>query len=242
MTVARKRTHGTLVVLMSICLSAHVHPLFSQAFTRYNYASQAGGGSLNFQIAPFDEETAGSPYYSEEWKKGAVYNRDNSYTELDQLKYNLHLGELVFVYNGTQYIIPRKEQIVRFTLGEEEFTGAFDGARYSFYKMLEPGEAMVILKKFHCSITKGEPSKGYIPATKDQYVVRESIYVLKPGQDALELNPKKGMKLLSYVHDKRGEMEEYIKSNKLKMKSLEDLTAAVRHYNSISSKNAGTVK
>lgn len=239
MTMFSKKIAATTLLVASLTVGTHL--ACAQAFTRYNYASQAGGGSLNFQIAPFNEDVEGSPYYVQEWKKGAIYNKDNTFTELGQLKYNVHIDELVFLHNGTEYIVPRKEQIKRFTLGDEEFIGAFDGATYSFYQVLEPGAFMMILQKSHCTIAKGEPSKGYIPATKDQYVLKKSIYVLRPGQDAMEINPKKGLKLVSYVHDKRTEIEAYIKANKLKMKNLEDLTAAVRHYNALGAEGAGGI-
>ena len=235
MTMFSKKTAAT--TLLAASLSVGTHLADAQAFTRYNYASQAGGGSLNFQIAPFNEDVEGSPYYVQEWKKGAIYNKDNTFTELDQLKYNVHIDELIFLYNGTEYIVPRKEQIKRFTLGDEEFIGAFDGAKYAFYKVIEPGDKMLVLKNYHCSISKGQPSKGYIPATKDQYVLKERVYVLKPGQSAVEINPKRGIQLLSSVHDKRSAIEEFIKTKKLKMKSLEDLREVVRHYNALSGTN-----
>lgn len=220
-------------VLAAAFLLLSSQALFAQAFTKYNFSSAAGGASLNYKLEPFPPEVDGSPYYQDDWQPGAIYNNDNTYTELTQLKYNVYIDELVFLHEGTQYIVPRKLKIERFTLGEEEFIGAYDGERYSFFKVYEPGKPAMLLKNYKCIVEKGEPSKGYIPATKDEFIVKEKIYVYKPGLDAMEILPRRGQEILPYLQDKRDELETYIKRNRLKMRKLEDLVEIVRYYDSL---------
>lgn len=235
-----KNKHGA-TILLAAALSVSSNSLFSQAFTKYNYAAQSGA-SLNYKIEPSEKEVEGSPYYNDEWKEATIYNKDNTYAEVGQLKYNVHIDELIFVFKGVQYIIPAKEKIKRFKLGEEEFIGAHDGTKYSFYKVLVPGDKMLLLKGFQCSIVKGQPSKGYIPATKDKLVLKEHVFILKPGNDVVEINPKKGHHFLEYTYGKMDEVEAYIKDNKLKMKNLDDLTAVINHFNTLPEDAVGPSK
>src|SRR5690606_20063323 len=119
-----------------------------------------------------------------------------------------HKDELIFRYQGQSYIVGEKAKIERLTIGDEEFKGAFDGKDYSFYKILVTGDLM-LLERSECRVKKGQPSKGYIAATPDKYQTTQSIYFIKPDNNAVEINPKKGMALLSYIPDKREEVEAY---------------------------------
>lgn len=224
----------TVSIAMLITLLLPLNSAFPQAFIQYNQSSQAGGASLNYRLSPAEEKAEGSPFYNDDiWRTGTVYTRDNTYTEFKQLKYNAFLDELVFMHNGTPYIVPQKLRIQKFVLGEEEFVGAFNGSTYTFFKVLEKGPRILMIKHIRCIIEKGQPSRGYIAAKPDTYVFKEGIFILKPDNYAVEINPKKGLKILSYIPDKRNEVENYIQSSKLRMKDLEDLTAVIAFYNSL---------
>lgn len=227
-------TRDTIKIACTILLFATLanHPLNGQGFTQYNPAALVGA-SVRYKINPTEEAIEGSPYYLDEWKPAVLYMRNNTYVKLSELKYNLHKNELIFRYQGQSYLVGEKTKIERLTIGDEEFKGAFDGRDYSFYKILLSGELM-LLERSECRIKKGQPSKGYIAATPDKYQTRKGIYIIKPDNNAVEINPKKGMALLSYIPDKRDVMEAYLKVNKMKMRTLEDLTNAVKYYNTIS--------
>lgn len=229
MSQRQKNIMATLTIAATVITAS----AFSQAFVQYNQSSQAGGASLNYKLTPTEEKAEGSPFYDEDWRTGTVYTRDNTYTEFKQLRYNAFLDELVFLHNGTAYIVPHKLRIQKFILGEEEFVGAFNGSTYTFFKVLEKGPRILLIKHIRCIIEKGQPSRGYIAARPDTYVFKEDIFILKPDNYAVEINPKKGLKILTYIPDRRDEVEKYIESSKLKMKDLEDLTDVIAYYNSL---------
>src|SRR5690606_6698750 len=108
-----------------VLLTTFSPSVFSQPFVQYNLAGNQGA-SLNFNLEPAEREVEGSPYYQDEWKSGAIYNKDNTFAKLGEMKYNLCLDELVFKYQGQQYLVPGKTSIKRFELGDEEFVGAYD--------------------------------------------------------------------------------------------------------------------
>lgn len=208
---------------------------YGQAFTQYNF-NQAGG-SFNYRIEPFEEDMDGSPYYADEWRAGTVYLTNDTYVELEQLKYNVYLDEIVFLFKGKQYIIPNKTEISKLELGDETFIGAFSGKNdYSFFQVIDGNANFYLLKGYDCRVMKGEPSKGYTPGTKDRYVLKDDYYIKSALQNAIKINPRQGYDVLDYMDDdKRKEVNSYIKSNKLKMRKLEELAEVVRYYSKMSS-------
>lgn len=204
-------------------------PGLGQAFTQYNF--NQSGGSFRYQIEPEMEEIEGSPYYLDEWKPGQVYLSNNSYVELENIKYNVRLNEIVFRLKGQQYLFPDKSEIVRIKIGADTFISSItDKNEFSFFQVLEGNEQFYLLKKYKCLIRKGEPSKGYVPATNDKYVLEEDLYIKTLNREAVRINPRTGFEILNYVEDTMQEaIQNYIKSNKLKMKKTEDLAQVVQY-------------
>lgn len=206
----------------------------SQAFTNSNFS--APGQTINYAIAPFAENIDGSSYYNPEWQKGMIYFDDSATYNVDQLKYDVYHDELVFNKNGTAYLVPKKSHINRAVIGSEEFLVASHGKdKHSFFKVVERGDQISLVEKIDCTILKGEPSKGYIPATNDKFVLKDGNYYIRTTSDkkAFAINPKHGTDVLAYMTDKQGEVQSFITSNKLKMKNIDDLRKVIRYFNEL---------
>jgi hypothetical protein len=224
------RTKAFFVITL-IALSLTPDSGYAQTFTKTNYGAQ--GGSVFFKIDPMEEQRDGSPYFSDEWKSGSVYNSNRTFAELQQMKYNIEKDELIFLHEGQQYIVPGKHLIERFTLANEGFVKGFDGRNTSFYLVVQAGKQLSLVKKYTCHILKGSPSKGYIPATKDRYELKESYFLMRPNNDVLMINPRKGNSLLGLIDQRGEEVDAFIRTNKLKMNKVEDLSEVLKYYNSL---------
>lgn len=228
--------HWNKTIYMTILLplmSFLWHNLNGQGFTQYNPAALVGA-SVQYKINPAEDAIDGSPYYEDNWLPATIYLRNNTYVKVEKLKYNLYQNELIFLKDGQPYVVAEKAKVDKFTLGNENFKGAFDGKEYLFYKVIVPGKPLMLLEKSDCRIAKGQPSKGYVGATPDKYYTKKSIHIIKPDNNTVEINPKRATELLSYIPDKSADVESYIKMNKLKMRTLKDLIDVVNYYNSIS--------
>lgn len=217
-----------------MAMSMVVCNAYPQAFTSSNFS--APGQTINYAIAPFEENIEGSSYYNPDWQNGVIYFDDSAKYNIDQLKYDVYHDELIFNNKGTAYVVPKKSQIDRLTMGKQKFLGASHGKNgYSFFRVVEGGPEIALVEKSDCTILKGEPSKGYVPATNDKFVIKDGNYYIRtaPDKKAFAINPKHGIDILSYMKDKEGEVQSFITSNKLKMKNVDDLGKVIRYYNEL---------
>lgn len=220
------------LLILYCALTLLVSPVFSQAFLEYSGPGSQGAGSLNFQIAPENSAIAGDPYFQSEWQHGVVHYASTVY-EVKELKYNICLDELVFHQGNQIFLVPDKEKIVRFTVGDDTFLRVQYQNQHGFLQLLEQGTAVNLLVHYACSIKPGNPSKGYIPGTPDEYVKKESYYIQRPGDVIVPINPKRGAFILDHVGTRRADTEKFIASNKLRMRKLDDLIEVIRYLNSV---------
>lgn len=204
----------------------------SQSFSQYSFGNQ--GGALNFNIEPMGSDIDGSPYVNDSWDKATIYYANESEVTLEETKFNANSNEIIFNYKNKAYVVPDKKKITNFVIGERQFIGAFDDKnKYDFYELVANGNRMALLKKHRCSILKGDPGKGYIEGTNAKFILKEDYFIKGPNQNVVEIKPSKGIYILDHVQNYQGEVKFYIKENKLKMKTVEDLLQVIDYYNSI---------
>ncbi len=219
--------HLIIISLLLISING-----FSQAFSQYNFGNF--GGSLNFNLETTGEDIDGSPYVNDSWEAATIYYANDSQIELPETKFNTQSGDIIFNYENKAYRVPDKKTITNFLIGDRQFIGAFDDKnKYEFYELMQNGTRIALLKKYRCTILKGNPSKGYIEGTNSKYLLKEEFYVKGPNQNVVEIRPNKGIYILDHIQSHQGEVKFYIKENKLKMKTVEDLLQVIDYYNSI---------
>lgn len=218
----------TILFFLACLLVFFQAPLFGQ------YMLQMNEGTLNYRVNPSDIEVDGSPYYKDQWQRGVLYEKDGVTYEVPEMKYNVVQDEITFSYNGNVYNYPKKHTISAFDLGGDRFVGVVmddSDRKYKFFKVVAGDEKLYLLKEYDGILKKGEPSKGYIPATNDSYTVKEKLYLKTGLSDPLLVDTNDWQPLLSLVEDSRKELiSEFIKDHKLKAKREEDLISAIEFY------------
>lgn len=204
--------------------------LYGQTFTDYNFNSS--GGQLRYSLNPDEKLIEGSPFIIDSWHPCILFMEGDKTVKLDKMKLNIFLDNIIYQSNGTEYIIPNKSEVKKFTLDQTEYLGSFYESKgsYAFFQVLKLKNNIYLLKKYSCTITKGSPSKGYTPATNDHYTIRESYYIKEGNKDALAINIKKGSEILQYLSEEfQGKAKVYIAENNLKMKSVDDLMVLIEN-------------
>ncbi len=222
---------------VSTPLFAIIFCFFSQYAIAQNFATYSlnpQGGAITYSLEKDGSNIDGHPYVNPEWKSGSIYFKNSEKVDLDKIKFNANTNEIIFNFDNKSYQVPDREEISNFTLGDSDFIGAFDKKNdYHFYEVEVNGNRMALLKKYRTTIVKGTPTKGYIEGTKDKYVLKTEYYVKTANKNVEHIKLTKGIYILDYVENYQGEVKFYIKENKLKMKSIEDLKEVVTYYNNI---------
>lgn len=173
------------------------------------------------------EEVKGNPFLFEDWDtKGFIYSKGNVF-EVNKLNYNIYKEEIgalkekesVFAYD-TQYIDSVKIDDKRL----HKLNG-------KFYEALQIGSKASLYKKYETRIVEGQfnPTDG--TTQKGRLVIMDDYYVISQG-DLQKFKPSKGS-IADLFGDQAGEMNKFMKANKLKYKNEKDLISIFESYNKL---------
>lgn len=184
-------------------------------------------------------DVEGNPYLTEQWLKGSVtLVSGESYNNL-MLKYDLVKNEPLF-QNSNGEVMTFVNPVRQFTLTgaanseksdllfRNGFKAADGGTAETFYQVLSEGETP-LLKKV---VKVVDETKAFNSATAVKTFQQVQMYFLV--KDGLPLKVRKEKKvILEALGDHSPELEDYIKTNKLNLKSEPALVSLVTYYNSL---------
>jgi hypothetical protein len=180
-------------------------------------------------------DVKGSPFLNDDWVAATVkLNNGITYKENMYVKYNQEKGELYFKGKNGE-TLAFVEPVTEFTIesnGLKHYKNGYKnipGATQSdFFEILSDGTAC-LLKRTKSFILE---SKDYgSPVTIKTYQSDKKYYLII-GEDVKQIrNDTKSV--LSALRDKENQVETFIKTNKVKFKSDDDLSKVVNYYNSI---------
>ena len=222
------KTATLLCALISICYSS-----FGQKFSQITSNPQATTAIL-FTKDPNTLGIAGNPNFNTDWKQGSVTTSNGDQVDLESMQFNLFLGKILFLQNGSPYTLPDALNIQEFTIGNSTFIYTKFNRTNSkdFLQVLSSGNSVSLLKRYECNIIKGKPTSGMILATPDKYTVSSDYFVKLPDGTVDKIRAKKE-DVLEIMVDKSLEINDYVKKNKLKFKNENDLIKVFYYYNSL---------
>jgi hypothetical protein len=183
----------------------------------------------------------GTPYLSEDWMPGDV-KLANGVTSQEKmmLKYNLVDDMVLFKDkdSGEQmaFVIPVQEFTINLTDDDKLFVRRFrsgykdiDGATpTSFFEVLSDGKVQLLKK----DVKKPFENQEIGSASKTtSFIEKVKYYLVNNGKVIPVKNDKKT--LLAALGDKQAQLEEYIKTNKLTVKTDAQLGKLVDYYNTL---------
>lgn len=181
----------------------------------------------------------GSEYLYPKFVKGHVLQQNDTYYNDMELNYDVLSDKLVFLKEGQEmaFKLPIKEfQIIKSATAPvklEVYRNGFPASGSftdkSFYQVINDGKVMVLRKPVK-SITESTP---YGSAKVQKNIVNgEQYFIFKDGKmDKIKKDKKD---LLSALSDKKDQLDEFIKTKKLNLKSDDDIKALLDYYNSLS--------
>ena len=98
------------------------------------------------------------------------------------------------------------------------------------------GDGTRVLLKHRILLTESEKSQGYKEAKPARFNPQQDlIFIQPPGSHAMEFKGKKSLEELFPDHYRQ--LSEYVKSEKLKLKNLDDIVRLCIYFDSLKSVN-----
>jgi hypothetical protein len=196
-----------------------------------DYINNTITGGLNTGIP---SNVQGSPYANEEFVLGKVFvNDDKPYNGI--LRYNAYTDGIE-MKTEKGIITLLKRSYLKARIGAKLYlieSYTVNGAiRKTYFVELSQGKARLLLKQGKKYVEARSASSSY---TKDQPAKFEDerrYYIITEGNPAIEIRLK-SKEVLQALPDHRKEMQAFVKSNKLKMKTEEEVIQVLNYYNSL---------
>lgn len=176
----------------------------------------------------------GSPYVEENFANGIIYYGDKSHSA--PMRYNAFQDLIEFQQNGKAVVLDPSNTVKRVVMGETVIVplkyDANGKSKLGYFTMLDSGKVMLFAKRkiIYLEAKKGGAlDGGDMPA---QYKRSPDSYYYKTGGGELqEAGSIKSM--ISSFPDKREELTQYAKKEKISVKKEKELIQFVQYYNSL---------
>ncbi len=221
--------------------------LVGQAHAQDGFVAQTGA-PLSYNV--FDRngrtfvnpspDVAGTPFYSDEWRLGTVMVIDNRRYDSIRLRLNLLSGEVHMLDSGKREMALARGYIKEI-IWPARLAGIPDGIRFqsgfpaidaqdpfSYYEVLSEGKFWLLHSIRKVISQQKDNLSGEI---RKEYRTYEDYYVYD-GKTMQRARKDKAF-ILAALSDKRDRIGAFIETNKLKMKSIDDIKRTIDFYNTL---------
>jgi hypothetical protein len=196
-----------------------------------NYSpNNATGNSQSFNDRFLGPE--GSMYLNNEWKEGLVVLKDNTIMSGIKLRYNIYFQQMQFIRENDTLAFADPEEIKHILMGDMKFIyteyldeGVID---HGYFSIFVDGDCRLLVR----NVVTYHKTYGNSDCEKDAFFKSCNLYLQKGDHPAKLLSCGK-RSICRMLPDKEREIKAFIKVNKLKMKTQEDMARVVNFYNSI---------
>lgn len=181
----------------------------------------------------------GTPYLDEEFSKGSLSLGHSQINNID-LRYNIYEDHFEYLDEEVvKFIDPRRNQVDTVWLKGDTYLyvslEAGKKIKMTYMKMVR-GDGTRILLKHRMMLTEPEKSQGYKDAKPARFNRQQDLIFIQPtGSHAMEFKGKKSIEEL--FPDHYHQLSEYVKSEKLKLKNLDDITKLCIYFDSVKTLN-----
>ncbi|KFC23474.1 hypothetical protein [Epilithonimonas lactis] len=211
-----------LVLLVMICT-------MNQIYCQQNYKIFTGPlASVNTDFKPLGKDVLGSPYLTANFVPALVGDSQ----EVVQIRYDAYSDKIEVLNDGKVYEVPKSEELSRFKLTTTGVIIVYLKDYNGYFFRLVEGKNQLLKKetiKLQVTKTSVEPNS----TIKEGYSKFERIsptYFIVSDQKIMKA-PKNNKELLSYFPEKKSELEDFMKANKINVKQEESLVKMVTFLN-----------
>jgi len=226
-------------ILYILAIISLAHPLGGQT----NIIS-SGSDMINFLNTDLDyiknkdarySRIEGSPYLDKNFQTGSISYKKVKYVGLD-LRFNPFEGYFEFqTEQGIRFLNPRVTRVDTVWVGDDTYLYVHymsgKSRKQTFMKAVYTGPTRVLLHN-EVVLVQAEEATGYEafkPARFEK--LAESIYLGEEGNPAIEFKGKKSLQEVFPEH--HAELSKYVKSEKLKLKKVEDVIRLCTYRDSL---------
>ena len=204
----------------------------SSAFNGETDNSSLSGGTAMSEFSPLGVE--GSMYLTDEFEEGEVLLADNSVMEDVKLRYNIFYRQMQFIQDNDTAAFSNPEEIDHFKIKDQVFIHTEyvkgEGIDSDYFQVLTDDYCRLLYRRivrYHkvADVRSGDEEKEVFVNCCEFYVKKGDA----PAQKVC-LNKKS---VCCAFKDKEEEVTAFIKTNKLKMKTREDLVRVIEFYNKL---------
>lgn len=232
------RNNKSLVVF--IFLFVHIVLFHSYAIAQRSTSIQGQQTYFNKFANNLDRikngESKDSPvgyYLCDEWKDGTIYAKPNIDIQNLQLKYCVLNQEFEFISDNDTFSINKPELIdsIKFDNKCFIYTDYYNSNQVeSTYFEVLSSMGYVLLQKYESKFVRGKKQvSSFEEPTDDSYRITTQFY-LKENEGPAFLLPRAKSAFLNIFGDRKEEIKKFMKSNRLKRSSREDLSKIITYY------------
>jgi len=174
----------------------------------------------------------GSPYLYPEYKDADILTRD-SITYRGKLRYDMYADEMEYQVNGKTYWIATKENIAKILLNGRTFVYLKEQGKKksSYYELLVDGPCQ-LLGKYSVAFKEKEKAKPYQETKPAHFQHNRNLYYLRKNDGTMKLISNKKT-IINFLQDKRDDITNYMKHNRVSINKITDLEKLVNYYNNL---------
>lgn len=197
---------------------------------------------LNKSISQVEGESyssiSGDPYLFKDFKPGKMIMKSGETYQLG-IRFDMFASQMHMNEKGNIFTIIYPEKIKLIEVDGLKFVysnylksaGDKDKQDASYFILEVDGKCKLLVKK-NIRIQEPEPPKLYQDAKPAKFILNNDFYYLKLNdENAVKIKTEK--ELLKVLSNKKSELNNYIHSNKLGTKKMDDLKRIVIYYNSL---------
>lgn len=205
------------------------HPVILQDMAMLQEQGTTGGATRPSGISSFETGI----YLEPGWTNGQVMLGDESVIDNVLMRYDIYHQQLQFIREKDTLAFSKPEEMKYFMLDDKKMIYAeFENNNIigkSFFEVLSDGYCQLLLHrivKYHLK------SDDISDQTDDLYIRECKYYIIKDSNVATPVRACKKSVLCAFK-DKEDQVRDYMKNNKLKMKTCDQLKEVVDFYNSL---------
>lgn len=173
----------------------------------------------------------GSPYLNSEFIDGVIYLKDTTSYKLP-LRYDIYANEMEYQLKGVNYVVGNPQFLKKVLLGESVFLYLPFIQKGGYFELLESGKCFLVQKRS----VQFKPAEGPKPiegiSTPAKFIREPDIfYIGVKDLKTIEITNMKSV--INALQDQKLKIESFIKTEKIKRTTRENLIKIAKYYNGL---------
>ena len=175
-------------------------------------------GSFYFYVRNV-RKLGGTVYVFDEWdNKGTIIVDDENKFSIDNINFNALSNEVHSQVDDGQVYIFDFNFVEELFINNRKFKAYDHQGSKRVFEVIYSDDTFSILKNYKASIKKNDPDPLMLKELKDEYIIKNSMYVLRNGNmEKFKLSKRNFLN--QFDKSSKGDIEKFIKDNDLSIKN-----------------------